>query len=55
MKTSWEIAGQNERILISEDLFNITGKEKGHAQIFLGRLFQAFGQSGCLDESGQID
>jgi hypothetical protein len=33
----------------------IRGHEKGHAQIFLDRLFQAFGQSGCLDEAGQID
>src|SRR6185369_12450526 len=28
---------------------NTTGDEKGQAQIFLDRLFQAFGQSGCLD------
>jgi hypothetical protein len=27
---------------------HITGDEKGQAQIFLDRLFQAFGQSGCL-------
>jgi len=26
---------------------NITGDEKGEAQIFLDRLFQAFGQKGC--------
>ena len=34
---------------------NITGDEKGHAQIFLDRLFQAFGQSGCFDKAGQMD
>jgi hypothetical protein len=34
---------------------HITGDEKGQAQIFLDRLFQAFGQPGCLDEAGQID
>ena len=28
---------------------HITGDEKGQAQIFLDCLFQAFGQSGCLD------
>ena len=27
---------------------NIRGDEKGEAQIFLDRLFQAFGQKGCL-------
>jgi len=32
---------------------NITGDEKGQAQIFLDRLFQAFGQSGCLDVGGR--
>ncbi|MCK4873983.1 MAG: class I SAM-dependent DNA methyltransferase [Phycisphaerales bacterium] len=31
---------------------NITGDEKGQAQIFLDRLFQAFGQGGCLDVGG---
>ena len=31
---------------------NITGDEKGQAQIFLDRLFQAFGQKGCLDVGG---
>jgi hypothetical protein len=31
---------------------NITGDEKGQAQIFLDRLFQAFGQSGSLDVGG---
>lgn len=30
----------------------ITGDEKGEAQIFLDRLFQAFGQPGCLDVGG---
>ena len=28
---------------------HITGDEKGQAQIFLDRLFQAFGQPGCRD------
>ena len=32
---------------------HITGDEKGQAQIFLDRLFQAFGQSGSLDVGGQ--
>lgn len=31
---------------------NISGDEKGEAQIFLDRLFQAFGQPGCLDVGG---
>jgi type II restriction/modification system DNA methylase subunit YeeA len=34
---------------------NITGDEKGQAQIFLDRLFQAFGQSGCLDAGGTTE
>ncbi len=36
-------------------LKNITGDEKGQAQIFLDRLFQAFGQSGCLDVGGTTE
>src|SRR5437879_3592456 len=31
---------------------NITGNEKSEAQIFLDRLFQAFGQKGALDVGG---
>lgn len=31
---------------------HITGDEKGQAQIFLDRLFQSFGQRGCLDVGG---
>jgi hypothetical protein len=31
---------------------HITGDEKGQAQIFLDRLFQAFGQPGSLDIGG---
>ncbi|MCG3148057.1 MAG: hypothetical protein PCFJNLEI_01499 [Verrucomicrobiae bacterium] len=31
---------------------HITGDEKGQAQIFLDRLFQAFGQTGSLDVGG---
>ena len=33
----------------------ITGDEKGQAQIFLDRLFQAFGQPGVLDVGGQTE
>ena len=32
---------------------HITGDEKGQAQIFLDRLFQAFGQQGLLEVGGQ--
>lgn len=32
---------------------HVTGDEKGQAQIFLDRLFQAFGQPGCLDVGGK--
>jgi len=34
---------------------NINGDEKGQAQIFLDRLFQAFGQPGCLDVGGSTE
>ena len=34
---------------------NITGDEKGQAQISLDRLFQAFGQPGVLDVGGQTE
>jgi hypothetical protein len=34
---------------------HITGDEKGQAQIFLDRLFQAFGQHGCLDVGGKTE
>ena len=34
---------------------NIKGDEKGEAQIFLDRLFQAFGQGGCRDVGGQLE
>lgn len=34
---------------------NITGDEKGQAQIFLDRLFHAFGQSGSLDVGGTAE
>ncbi len=34
---------------------HITGDEKGQAQIFLDRLFQAFGQPGCLDVGGRTE
>jgi hypothetical protein len=34
---------------------NVIGDEKGQAQIFLDRLFQAFGQPGCLDVGGTTE
>ena len=34
---------------------HITGDEKGQAQIFLDRLFQAFGLAGCLDVGGTTE
>ena len=34
---------------------HVTGDEKGQAQIFLDRLFQAFGQPGCLDVGGTAE
>jgi hypothetical protein len=34
---------------------HITGDEKGQAQIFLDRLFQAFGEPGSLDTGGTSD
>jgi type II restriction/modification system DNA methylase subunit YeeA len=34
---------------------HITGDEKGQAQIFLDRLFQACGQPGCLDVGGTAE
>ena len=34
---------------------HITGDEKGQAQIFLDRLFQAFDQFGCLDVDGSTE
>ena len=34
---------------------HITGDEKGQAQIFLDRLFQAFDQPGCLDVGGTTE
>jgi len=34
---------------------NITGDEKGEAQIFLDRLLQAFGQPGLLDVGGKAE
>ena len=34
---------------------HITGDEKGQAQIFLDRLFQGFGQPGCLDVGGTAE
>ncbi|MBX7207069.1 MAG: N-6 DNA methylase [Verrucomicrobiaceae bacterium] len=34
---------------------HITGDEKGQAQIFLDRLFQAFGHAGALDVGGEAE
>ena len=34
---------------------HITGDEKGQAQIFLDRLFQAFGHPGVLDVGGKVE
>ena len=34
---------------------HVTGDEKGQAQIFLDRLFQAFGRPGCLDIGGTTE
>ena len=34
---------------------HVTGDEKGEAQIFLERLFQAFGQKGLLDVGGKAE
>ncbi len=34
---------------------HITGDEKGQAQIFLDRLFQAFGQPGSLEVGGTLE
>lgn len=34
---------------------HVTGDEKAQAQIFLDRLFQAFGQPGCLDVGGTTE
>jgi hypothetical protein len=34
---------------------HVTGDEKGQAQIFLDRLFQAFGQKGYLDVGGTTE
>lgn len=31
---------------------HVRGDEKGESQIFLDRLFQAFGQAGCLEVGG---
>ena len=34
---------------------HITGDEKGQAQIFLDRLFQAFGHPGVFEVGGQVE
>ena len=40
---------------VSWSAAHITGDEKGQAQIFLDRLFQAFGQRGSLDVGGTAE
>src|SRR5438046_1398392 len=49
-------AGQTRESLLQDfvdwSAAHVTGDEKGQAQIFLDRLFQAFGQKGSLDVGG---
>jgi hypothetical protein len=46
--------GRSEKLseFVAWSLAHIAGDEKGEAQIFLDRLFQAFGQKGSLDVGG---
>jgi hypothetical protein len=52
-------AGQTRETLLQEfvgwSAAHITGDEKGQAQIFLDRLFRAFGQKGSLDVGGTAE
>jgi hypothetical protein len=52
-------AGQTRESLLSDFVqwcaAHITGDEKWQAQIFLDRLFRAFGQKGSLDVGGTAD
>ena len=34
---------------------HIQGDEKGQAQVFLDRLFQAFGHAGAMESGGQFE
>lgn len=47
--------GRRERLqqFVDWATSNVTGDEKGQAQIFLDRLFQGFGQKGVLDVGGE--
>src|SRR3954471_19880448 len=51
--------GQTRESLLQEfvdwSAAHITGDEKGQAQFFLDRLFQAFGQKGSLDVGGTAE
>jgi hypothetical protein len=52
-------AGQSREALLQDFVTwtaaHITGDEKGQAQIFLDRLFRAFGQKGSLDVGGTAE
>jgi hypothetical protein len=48
-----EIRSSKLRTFVEWSGKHITGDEKGQAQIFLDRLFQAFGQKGSLDVGGE--
>src|SRR4051812_44568363 len=52
-------AGQTRETLLADFVqwcaAHITGDEKGQAQIFLDRLFRAFGQKGSLDVGGTAE
>ncbi len=51
--------GQSREALLQDfvtwSAAHITGDEKGQAQIFLDRLFRAFGQKGSLDVGGTAE
>ena len=48
-----ELREQRLRDFVAWAGAHVTGDEKSHAQIFLDRLFQAFGQRGILEVGGQ--
>jgi hypothetical protein len=54
LPVSAEGMGMNEKLteFVAWAKANVTGDEKGEAQIFLDRLFRGLGQPGCLDVSG---
>ena len=57
--TTRAAAGQSRESLLADfvtwSAAHITGDEKGQAQIFLDRLFRAFGQKGSLDVGGTAE